>query len=261
MKKSPFKKRPHQNQAPADPTRGLRAVPGFHSLNEVRKVRPKTLESLWVRKDWMSVREIIEIQEWAVQQRIPFTEKAASELDRITTGHQGVIGWVNSSPSVDWEDLKSKSQALVVALDGVEDPHNLGAILRTAWLMKAEALFVPEARAAHLTPTAVKVACGGAEHVPVEIESNLPHLLQSLKDMGFWVFGLSHKARRDLWQMEMPEKVAWVIGSESKGLRTPVERMCDELVSIPQASAAASYNASVAAAIAMTETQRQWQSK
>jgi 23S rRNA (guanosine2251-2'-O)-methyltransferase len=168
---------------------------------------------------------------------------------------------VNDAPEVEWETLKTKPQVMVVALDGVEDPHNVGAILRTAWLMRAEALFVPESRAAHLTPSAVKVASGGAEHIPVHVEANLPSLLQSLKDMGFWIYGLSHKGERSFWQMEYPEKVAWVIGSESKGLRTPVERACDELVSIPQASAAASYNASVAAAIAMTETQRQWQSR
>ena len=180
-------------------------------------------------------------------------------LNKLVPGHQGVVAHVSEQPELDWEELKTQDQVLLVALDGIEDPHNLGAILRTAWLMKAQGLFVPDARSVALTPAAMKVASGGAEHVPVQIESNLPSLLKSLKDIGFWIFGLSHKAGQDLWDVEYPEKVVWVIGSEGKGMRTPVERACDELVSIPQVSSSASYNASVAAGMALAEVQRQWQ--
>lgn len=236
----------------------VRSVPGFHAVGEVIKVRPHKIHSFWMRKDWVGVQELISIQEWASKNQLEIQLKSVQELDKISAGHQGVFCHVYESPELDWEDLKSENQSLVIALDGLEDPHNLGAILRTSWLMGAKGLLVPEARSVHLSPAAMKVACGAAEHVPLQVESNLPSVLKSLKDLGFWVYGLSHKASSSLWQVEFPEKVVWVIGSEAKGLRTPVERVCDELVSIPQLAAHASYNASVAAAIAMAETQRQW---
>ncbi len=240
------------------PPSGVRSLPGFHAVNEALRVRPDSVELIWMRKDWEGIRELISIMDWARRRSVRVELKSAQEMARLVPGHQGVIAHVSSGPEMDWEGLKSEGPSLVVALDGIEDPHNLGAILRTAWLMNAQGLFVPEARSVQLTPGAIKVASGGAEHVPVQVESNLPSLLKSLKDIGFWIFGLSHKAGQTLWEVEFPDKVVWVIGSEGRGMRSPVERACDELLSIPQLSASASYNASVAAGIAMSETQRQW---
>ncbi|MCB0406641.1 MAG: 23S rRNA (guanosine(2251)-2'-O)-methyltransferase RlmB [Bdellovibrionales bacterium] len=236
----------------------VRMVPGFHAVNEAIRVRPESIVTLWVRKDGEGIDEIIQIKNRAEKIQIQIQLKSMQEMTKYATGHQGVIALLSEDPALDWEELKTESQIMLLALDGLEDPHNLGAIMRTAWLMQAKALFVPEARSVHLTPAAIKVASGGAEHIPIQVESNLPSLLKSLKDIGFWIYGLSHKTNQVIWDLELPEKVVWVIGSEGKGLRTPVERACDELVSIPQASSLASYNASVAAAIAMTETQRQW---
>ena len=236
----------------------VRSLPGFHAVNEAIRVRPESVEVIWVRKDWEGVRELMQIIEWAEGRSVRVEFKSDQEMSRLVPGHQGVIAHVSDEPELDWESLKSDGQSMVVALDGIEDPHNLGAILRTAWLMNAQGLFVPEARSVNLTPGAIKVASGGAEHVPVQVESNLPSLLKSLKDIGFWIFGLSHKAGQSLWEVDYPDKVVWVIGSEGKGMRTPVERACDELISIPQLAANASYNASVAAGMAMAETQRQW---
>lgn len=238
--------------------RDIRSLPGFHAVNEALRVRPDSVEVIWIRKDWEGIRELMQIMEWAEGRSVRVEFKSDQEMTRLVPGHQGVIAHVSDEPELDWESLKSDGQSMVVALDGIEDPHNLGAILRTAWLMNAQGLFVPEARSVNLTPGAIKVASGGAEHVPVQVESNLPSLLKSLKDIGFWIFGLSHKAGQSLWEVDYPDKVVWVIGSEGKGMRSPVERACDELISIPQLAANASYNASVAAGIAMSETQRQW---
>lgn len=237
----------------------VRSLPGFHAVNEALRVRPDSVESIWLRKDWEGIRELMSIMSWAEDRSIRVELKSVQEMTRLVSGHQGVIAHVSDEPEMDWESLKSEGRSLVVALDGIEDPQNLGAILRTAWLMNARGLFVPEARSVQLTPGAIKVASGGAEHVPVQVESNLPSLLKSLKDIGFWIFGLSHKASQTLWDVEYPDKVVWVIGSEGKGMRSSVEKACDELISIPQLSASASYNASVAAGIALSETQRQWQ--
>ncbi|RYX78241.1 TrmH family RNA methyltransferase, partial [bacterium] len=98
---------------------------------------------------------------------------------------------------------------------------------------------------------------GGAEHVPVDTHANLPSAMQQLKDLGFWIYGLSEKGTRKPWEFELPKKTAWVVGSEGSGLRVPTERACDELVRIPQVATGSSYNASIAAAMALSETCRQ----
>jgi 23S rRNA (guanosine2251-2'-O)-methyltransferase len=117
----------------------------------------------------------------------------------------------------------------------------------------------PEDRSVGLSPTVHKVACGGVEHVPFEQYSQFHPKLEELKKQGYWVFGLSHKAEKNLFEIKIPEKVIWVLGAEDKGLRTTTERVCDELVCLPQADAAASYNVSVAAGMTLIETLRQRQ--
>src|SRR5690606_29125276 len=141
--------------------------------------------------------------------------------------------------------------------DQVSDPHNLGAVLRSAWLLKAQAVLVPQDRAVSVTPTVSKVAQGGVEHVPVVEVSPLDQELKRLKDLGFWIFGMSHKATGSLFTMKLPDKVVWVLGAEGSGLRKPVEKACDELISIPQTAADASFNVSVAAGLALAESYRQ----
>ena len=178
-------------------------------------------------------------------------------LDKITSNHQGVIAFTPEEPEADWRALESAETATLIALDEVEDPHNLGAVLRTAWLFGAAAILTPEHRAAQLSPAVSKVAQGAVEHVPVVRDSALPQQLEELKKHGFWVLGLSHKAKQSLYELEIPKKVVWVLGSEASGLRKSVEGACDDLISIPQAAPNASYNVSVAAAVALAETHRQ----
>ena len=147
---------------------------------------------------------------------------------------------------------------MVLALDGVEDTQNLGAVLRTSWLMGVNGIIIPEDRAVGLTASVHKVACGGAEHVPIHRTNQFNTPFEHLKKAGFWVFGLSHTAKRSIYDLQIPEKVIWVLGAEDKGLRTTTEKACDELVYIPQVSPTASYNVSVSAALALAETKRQW---
>jgi 23S rRNA (guanosine2251-2'-O)-methyltransferase len=178
-------------------------------------------------------------------------------LDKISPSHQGAAVFSDQTPELNWEAIQQAQSGRVLVLDGIEDPQNLGAILRTAWLMNVSGVMIPEDRSVGLTATVHKVACGGVEHVPVERATNFSNPLEELKKNGYWVFGLSHEGKRSLFELDIPEKVVWCIGSEEKGLRVPTERLCDELIRIPQVSAAASYNASVATAIALTETYRQ----
>lgn len=239
---------------------GHRLVMGIHSVKEAFQVRPRAIESLWLRQNYHDSSELLEFASQAEDLRIPIQIKSADTLNRMTSGHQGLAVLVSESPELDWDQLEEASPQQVLILDGVEDPHNLGAILRTSWLMGVRAIFIPEVRAVGLTPTTCKVASGGAEHVPVVFESSLPQLVERLKSFDFWVYGLAAEGRQGLWDLKLDTKVAWALGSEDKGLRKPLARSCDELVHIPQASTAASYNVSVAGAMAMGEAARQFHS-
>lgn len=235
-----------------------RWVVGLHSCMETLRVRPRSVREVWLREDWESSQQLRELAEIAQRHRLVLRGRTTGQLDQVGNGHQGVALAALEAPVLDWADLETPGPCVVLALDGIEDPHNLGAILRTGWLAGVAAVLIPEDRAVGLTPAACKVASGGAEHLPVESFSNLPSILQKLKDLGFWIFGLSEKGKRKPWEFTLPEKVVWVIGSEGSGMRVPTERACDELVRIPQVSTGSSYNASIATAMALVETCRQF---
>ncbi|MBX3040436.1 MAG: 23S rRNA (guanosine(2251)-2'-O)-methyltransferase RlmB [Bdellovibrionaceae bacterium] len=234
-----------------------RAVAGTHALSEVFSVRPHQIKAFWLRQGWESSQDLRDLEEKARKARLTVETKPVAVLDRLCATHQGAVAYVDGRPTLDFDGLDSFKTSTVLLLDGIEDPHNLGAILRTGWLMGVNGLLIPEDRAVGLTPTVHKVACGGVEHVPVQETTHFQGSIETLKEKGYWVFGLSHKAKKTIFDLELPEKVVWAVGAEDKGLRVPTEKLCDELVSIPQLSAAASYNASVATAIALTETFRQ----
>ena len=238
-----------------------RLVVGIHSAKEVLKVRPAAVLELYLRKGFEDNSDLKGFFDWAKQNKKPVKVEEKKFFDRICNTHQGLCLVVQQRPRLDYKDLAKSEKQVVVVLDGIEDPHNLGAILRTAWLTGAKALFVPQSRSTSLTPTAIKVASGGAEHVPVQEESNLGSTLKELKELGFWIYSLSHEAEKNLWQEELPDKVAWIIGSEGKGVRKPIARAADIELKIPQVDAEASFNASVAAAFALGETQRQFLSR
>lgn len=233
---------------------GLRISLGIHAVREAIKVRPKDIVRLLVKKGWEASKDLQDLMSEARRYRVTIEERSPENLDKIGSHHQGVVCEISGRPRVELESLGGKTRSIVLALDGVEDPHNLGAILRTSWLMGVEAILLPTDRAVGLVPTVHKVSCGGVEHVPVLEVANLSNAINVLKDKGFWVFGLAAGGTKTIAELKLPEKVIWVLGAEDKGLRTTTERSCDELVSIPQLDNAASYNVSVAAAITLYET-------
>jgi 23S rRNA (guanosine2251-2'-O)-methyltransferase len=233
-----------------------RVVIGFHAIREAFSVHAKHIETAWFKQGYESSQELKELAKELKAGGVKIEEKALAILDKMYPSHQGAALFLSKTPEINWKKLETSTESVVLVLDGLEDPHNLGAILRTSWLMNVDGVLAPEDRAAGLTSTVHKVACGGAEHVPVERVGSFAKPLEQLKKDGYWVFGLSHLGERTLFDLKIPEKVVWCIGSEEKGLRSTTERLCDELVRIPQVSAAASYNASVATAIALTETLR-----
>lgn len=244
-------------KAPTFP-KNWRAVAGDHALNELVRVRKKSIKHFWLETNWMSSAEIRNFMENFKGQQITFDLKSDLDMKRICASHQGVIAFSDVTPEFDYMNTGWDQNGLIVALDGVEDPHNLGAIMRTSWLMGVNGIILPADRAVGLTATVHKVACGGVEHVPLAHINNFADPFTKLKEAGFWVFGMSHKAKKTIYDLKIPEKVIWVMGAEDKGLRIPTERACDELVSIPQIAADASYNVSVATALALAETKRQW---
>lgn len=261
--------RPQQSQAkPGGLGRGKepeipkdwRPVIGTHAIKEALNVHAKMGKLLWLRQGWEASGELREIQEMALAAKLKIEVKPESVIDRFGSSHQGAVLFMNGAPTLAMEGLESLDKSIMLILDGIEDPHNLGAILRTSWLIGVQGVLIPEDRAVGLTPTVHKVACGGAEHVPVEETTNFAKYAEEFKKMGYWIYGLSPRGKKSIFDLQLPEKVVWAIGSEDKGMRVTTERLCDELVYIPQSSAAASYNASVATAMALTETLRQHQS-
>lgn len=245
-------------ERPAPYPRSWRQVAGTHAIVELLKIHPKSVEVVLLQNNWKTSADLRDLAEQLEQKKIKIEEKSETQLHEICRSHQGAVAFSSQALDFDYEGMKWQDRGLVMALDGVEDAQNLGAILRTSWLMGVNGMIIPEDRAVGLTATVHKVACGGVEHVPIHRTNQFQQPFEVLKKAGFWVFGLSHKAKKTVYDIQLPEKVVWVLGAEDKGLRVPTEKACDELVSIPQLSADASYNVSVSAALALGETKRQW---
>jgi 23S rRNA (guanosine2251-2'-O)-methyltransferase len=178
-------------------------------------------------------------------------------LDRLSgsSAHQGVVALGAAGPHAELEDLLPAAKLLVV-LDGIEDPHNLGAIVRTAHAAGAAAVVIPERRAAGLTETVAKAAAGALEHLPVARVTNITRTLEMLKARGFWIYGLDERGGQDYDRVEYAQPTAFVLGGEGKGLHELVKKHCDLLVRIPLAGKISSLNVSVAAGIVLFEWKR-----
>lgn len=247
-------------KAPLYP-RSWRQVAGTHAIMELLKIHPNSVEVVLLQQGWKSSGDLRGLEDLLNEKKVKIEEKSESQLHEICRSHQGAVAFSSSNLVFNYENTSWAQHGLVLALDGVEDAQNLGAIMRTSWLMGVDGLIIPEDRAVGLTATVHKVACGGVEHVPIHRTNQFTRPFETLKEAGFWVFGLSHNAKKTIYDLQLPEKVIWVLGAEDKGLRTTTEKACDELVSIPQLAPDASYNVSVSAALALGETKRQWTKK
>lgn len=242
-----------ENQIP----REWRIVIGTHAVNEVLKIRPKKVKGMWLKQGFENSNDLREIHDLALRHSIKVELKPEGVIEKFGPSQQGAAIFVDGAPEFNMDKLDAHEKSTILLLDGIEDPHNLGAIVRTSWLVGAHGVLIPEDRAVGLTPTVHKVACGGIEHIPVQATTNFSNYAETLKKKGYWIFGLSPRGKQSIFELDLPDKVIWAIGAEDKGLRVTTERLCDELVYIPQASSSASYNASVATAMALTETLRQ----
>ncbi|MBZ9712516.1 23S rRNA (guanosine(2251)-2'-O)-methyltransferase RlmB [Deinococcus multiflagellatus] len=185
------------------------------------------------------------------------------ELDQLagTTAHQGLLAEVEDLAWGSVDDILDLAEQrgedlLIVLLDGITDPRNFGAIIRSAEVLGAHGVVVEERRSAPLSPVVAKTAAGATSYLPVAQTKNLPRLIEALKKEGVWVYGAAGEAAQDVRQLDFSGKVALVIGAEGEGMRRLVREKCDALVSIPVRGRVQSLNASVAAGILLFEITR-----
>ncbi|HWC97955.1 MAG TPA: 23S rRNA (guanosine(2251)-2'-O)-methyltransferase RlmB [Candidatus Sulfopaludibacter sp.] len=196
---------------------------------------------------------IQEIVDLARRSSVPVRFEPRSALDRLagSAAHQGVVALGAAQKYADLDTASASS--LVVVLDGVEDPHNLGAIIRTAHAAGAGAVIIPERRAAGITDVVAKAAAGALEHLPVVRVTNINRALEDLKERGFWIYGLDERGTEVYSKVDFAAPAAFVLGGEGKGLHEQVRKHCDLLLRIPMAGAISSLNVSVAAGVVLFE--------
>jgi 23S rRNA (guanosine2251-2'-O)-methyltransferase len=212
---------------------------------------------------------IEEIVQLARQRGVPVRFEDRAQLDRLAHGseHQGVIAIAGAKPAASLEDLLAKAatdpahKPLLVLLDGVEDPQNLGAIVRTALAAGADGVVIPERRAAGLTETVERASAGALAHLPVARVTNLARAMEEMKRAGFWLVGLDERAEKNYTEADFTGAAGIVLGSEGKGLHEVVRKNCDFLVSIPTTGPVRSLNVSVAAGVVLFEALRQRKKK
>ncbi|AFN79197.1 23S rRNA (guanosine(2251)-2'-O)-methyltransferase RlmB [Stutzerimonas nitrititolerans] len=242
----------------------LERVYGLHAVEALLRHHPKRVKQVWLAEGRGDprVRVLLELAE---QARVRVGQCERREMDAWVEGvHQGVVAEV--SPSQVWgeamlEELLDRAEGppLLLVLDGVTDPHNLGACLRTADAAGALAVIVPKDKAATLNATVRKVACGAAEVVPLVAVTNLARSLEKLQQRGLWVVGTAGEAEQVIYAQDLTGPTVLVMGAEGKGMRRLTREHCDFLVRLPMAGSVSSLNVSVATGVCLFEALRQRQ--
>lgn len=233
----------------------MRLTVGIHPVREALRAR-RALDKVLVAKGSAGprIQEIIELCRAA---GVPLRFEARDLLDRASKGssHQGVIAFGAAQKYAELSDVLETAELLVI-LDGVEDPHNLGAIIRTAHAAGANAVVVPERRSAPLTETVARAAAGALEYTPVVRITNVSQTLEHLKQKRFWIYGLDERGTEVYDGVDYTTPTAIVLGGEGKGLHQGVQKHCDVVLRIPMAGSVSSLNVSVAAGIVLFEWRR-----
>jgi len=234
---------------------------GINSVSEALKSRGRAFEWVGMAKERHDLR-LQRLIEDCRKIGIPVRFLQRTELDRMAgnAAHQGVVAVTSAKQYNELEDVvaaKRGKYSLIIVLDGVEDPHNLGAILRTADAAGANGIVIPERRAAPVTGTVTKASAGASEHLPIAKVTNISRTVEELKESNIWTVGLDERAIQTYDALDYNMDCALVLGGEGKGLHDLVKRKCDFLVSIPMLGKVPSLNVSVAAAVVLYEIVRQ----
>ncbi len=246
-------------------------VYGIHAVDGLLRRNPGSVQRLWLQSGREDKR-IAALLELAKNQGVPVTRESRPVLDALVTGrHQGAVAETRESAARDapsgtglWSEQQllqavenSDPPTLILVLDGVTDPHNLGACLRSADAAGVDAVVVPKDKSADINPTVRKVACGAAETVPFVRVTNISRTLQALKERGVWLYGTAGEAEKSLFESDLTGPLALVMGGEGSGLRRLTREQCDFLVKLPMAGSVSSLNVSVATGICLFEVVRQ----
>ena len=241
------------------------AIFGLHPARAILEQQPERLVEIFVTRERQDkpLQEIVSLAQ-RLGVRVQFVPKAT--LDKKTDGgnHQGILITATAVPPLNEHDLdrlceEAGARAFFLVLDGVTDPHNLGACVRTADAAGVTAVIVPKDKSASITPIVSKVACGAAETVPFVQVTNLARTLRQLQERQVWVIGTAGEATRTLYNVDMRGAVALVMGAEGDGMRRLTRETCDELIRIPLLGTVSSLNVSVATGVCLYEVVRQRQ--
>ncbi|UAW99139.1 23S rRNA (guanosine(2251)-2'-O)-methyltransferase RlmB [Halopseudomonas nanhaiensis] len=240
----------------------LEYVFGVHAVQAMLDRAPRRVRRLLLQQGRVDARTQALVDS-ASREGVEVRRMAADELDQLADGvHQGVVAQV--TPSQVWSEEmlthlldKLEVPPLLVVLDGVTDPHNLGACLRSADAAGAQAVIIPRDKSVSLTPTVRKVACGAAETVPLVAVTNLARTLKALQQRGIWTVGTAGEADQLIYQVDLAGPIAIVMGAEGAGMRRLTREHCDFLAKLPMAGSVSSLNVSVATGICLFEAVRQ----
>ncbi|MFN3884802.1 MAG: 23S rRNA (guanosine(2251)-2'-O)-methyltransferase RlmB [Rhodocyclaceae bacterium] len=238
-----------------------RLIHGFHAVTARLRHDPEGVRELYcaAQRQDARMRDLVRL---AQAHGVRIHTLDAARLDAMTGHgrHQGVVARIAARQKYLTVDdvLEGLSEpALLLVLDGVTDPHNLGAALRVADAAGAHAVIAPKDRACGLTATAIKVASGAADTVPYLVVTNIARTLRKLQERGIWTIGAAGEAEKEIYAIDQTGPTAWVLGAEGEGLRRLTRETCDELAKIPMYGAVESLNVSVAAGICLFEARRQ----
>lgn len=249
----------------------MQYIYGIHAVDSLLRQNPRSVQRLLVQRDREDKR-MAGLLALAANQGVAVVREPRQALEALVSGrHQGVVAELGDTPDqgeASQANLWSEAQllrvlddkqgpALLLVLDGVTDPHNLGACLRSADAAGVDAVIVPRDKAADLSPVSRKVACGAAEVVPFVRVTNLARTLQALKERGIWLFGTAGEAQGSLYDSDLTLPMALVMGAEGAGMRRLTREQCDFLVNLPMAGSVSSLNVSVATGICLFEARRQ----
>ena len=235
---------------------------GIHAVREAIESSSRPIEHVAIQRGLANPR-LQQLIDLCRSKGVGIRFEPAAALDRMAQGahHQGVVASVGGHSYSSLEGfIDSPAQSvLILALDGVQDTHNLGALIRTACAAGADAVMVPERRSAGLTPAAVQAAAGAVAHTPVVRVTNLANALEQLKAANYWVVGLDERGDKAYYEADYRGRSIIVAGGEEKGLHELIKKKCDFLVRIPAPGKIATLNVSVAAGIVLFEAARQRQ--
>jgi 23S rRNA (guanosine2251-2'-O)-methyltransferase len=237
---------------------------GIHAVKEALEAR-RPIDRIAIAKGRQDTR-VEEIVQLARKQGVPVRFEDRGQIDRLANSkdHQGVVALAAARAAASLEDILANANVnghaqlgLIVLLDGVEDPHNLGAIVRTALAAGAHGVVIPERRAAGLTDTVARASAGALAHLPVAKVTNLVRTMEELKEAGYWLVGLDEQGEKNYTEVDYTSPVGIVLGSEGQGLHELTRKRCDFVVSLPTTGPVKSLNVSVAAGVVLFEAIRQ----